>query len=171
MYTQGLFPKKPIWMLWVTAVPSAAPLRDGWVCQPCPKFPIKPSPPESWNICSWEKNHKYTGKKCRTGNVWPLLHHEISKEFHVGYFLLWREAGGVWLKNKMAPEALPKPPKKIRGFSNSKHTFSFPLLAKWEQNLQRRHTWQILVLREEINKAGHPQTGRRKFQPSDELLA
>lgn len=47
MYTQGLFPKKPIWMLQVTVVASGAPLRGECLCQPCPKRLVKPSPPKS----------------------------------------------------------------------------------------------------------------------------
>lgn len=31
-------------------------------------------------------NHNIQGKKCRTGNVWPMLHHKISKEFYFGSF-------------------------------------------------------------------------------------
>lgn len=47
MHTQGLFPKKPIWMLQVTAATAAALPQAGCVCQPCPKCLVKPSPPES----------------------------------------------------------------------------------------------------------------------------
>lgn len=78
-------------------------------------------------------------KKCWAGNVWPLLHHKISKAFCIGYFLCWGRQGVLGFKMKWCWRPRQDRNKKLR-FQQWEAHFLLALISEVAAKSQARHT-------------------------------
>lgn len=78
-------------------------------------------------------------KKCWAGNVWPLLHHKISKAFCIGYFLCWGRQGVLGFKMKWCWRPHQDRNKKLR-FQQWEAHFLLALISEVAAKSQARHT-------------------------------
>lgn len=112
-------------------------------------------------------------KKCRAGNVWPLLHHKISKEFCIGYFLPWGRQGVLGSKMKRPWRPRQDRNKKLR-FQQREAHFLLALISKGAAKSQARHTEVLARGRQTMSAAArwvlcwkmlceqHPRTALRE---------